>query len=29
VLFMVDPDLPEHIDTVTLGYTFFALDQRS
>lgn len=29
VLFMVDPDLPAHIDTVTLGYTFFALDQRS
>jgi cytochrome c oxidase assembly protein subunit 11 len=29
VLFMVDPALPEHIDTVTLGYTFFALDQRS
>jgi cytochrome c oxidase assembly protein subunit 11 len=29
VLFMVDPDLPAHIDTLTLGYTFFALDQRS
>lgn len=27
VLFMVDPDLPQHIDTVTLGYTFFMLDQ--
>ena len=21
--FIVDPDLPEHIDTITLGYTFF------
>ena len=29
VLFMVDPDLPAHLDTLTLGYTFFALDQRS
>lgn len=29
VLFMIDPDLPAHIDTLTLGYTFFALDQRS
>lgn len=29
VLFMVDPDLPAYIDTVTLGYTFFALDQRT
>ena len=29
VLFMVDPELPEYIDTLTLGYTFFALDQRS
>ncbi len=21
--FIVDPDLPEHVDTITLGYTFF------
>lgn len=30
VLFMVDPELPAYQDTVTLGYTFFALpDQGS
>ena len=29
VLFMVDPDLPAHIDTLTLGYTFFTLEQPS
>jgi len=29
VVFMVDPDLPEYVDTVTLGYTFFTLEQRS
>jgi len=25
VRFLVDPNLPEHIDTVTLGYTFYAI----
>jgi cytochrome c oxidase assembly protein subunit 11 len=29
VLFMVDPDLPKYLDTVTLGYTFFTLPDRS
>ncbi len=26
VVFMVSPDLPEHIDTLTLSYTFFAIE---
>lgn len=25
VVFMIEPDLPDHIDTVTLSYTFYAL----
>jgi len=25
VVFMIEPELPEHIDTLTLSYTFFAL----
>jgi cytochrome c oxidase assembly protein subunit 11 len=29
VVFMVDRDLPEYVDTVTLGYTFFTLGQSS
>jgi cytochrome c oxidase assembly protein subunit 11 len=29
VLFMVDPDLPKYMDTVTLGYTFFTLPDQS
>ena len=24
LVFMVDPDLPEHIDRLTLSYTFFS-----
>jgi cytochrome c oxidase assembly protein subunit 11 len=27
VIFFVDPELPEHVDTVTLSYTFFARDR--
>ncbi len=27
VVFMIDPDLPKHIQTVTLSYTFFQADQ--
>jgi cytochrome c oxidase assembly protein subunit 11 len=27
VTFIVDPELPAHVDTITLSYTFFALDQ--
>jgi cytochrome c oxidase assembly protein subunit 11 len=23
VVFIIDPDLPEHVDTLTLSYTFF------
>lgn len=26
VVFMVSPELPEHIDTITLSYTFFAIE---
>lgn len=29
VLFMVDPDLPTYLDTVTLGYTFFTLPDQN
>ncbi|HEX7081187.1 MAG TPA: cytochrome c oxidase assembly protein [Gammaproteobacteria bacterium] len=29
VVFLIDPELPEYIDTVTLGYTFFTLDGQS
>ena len=27
VVFFIDPELPEHLDTVTLSYTFFAQDR--
>lgn len=27
VIFFVDPEIPEHVDTVTLSYTFFARDR--
>jgi cytochrome c oxidase assembly protein subunit 11 len=27
VIFVVDPELPSHVDRITLSYTFFAVDQ--
>jgi cytochrome c oxidase assembly protein subunit 11 len=27
VTFIVDPDLPDYVDTITLSYTFFAIDK--
>lgn len=29
VVFMIDPELPEYIDTVTLSYTFFTVENLS
>lgn len=29
VVFMIEPELPEHIDTLTLSYTFFAVAHES